>query len=170
MSRRKGAPTPPRRWEPLRRFEIAPRTASQIEELTRITMSTQGCSEEEARASVLATLKRSDEMWQNDRYTVIVDREPDPEAMPGIVHLSIRRNDRKAARDWRDFQRIKNELVGPDREGLELYPREDRVVDTANQFHLWVLPPDTMVPVGWTAGRNVHSESGGGAVQRPLAD
>lgn len=83
-------------------------------------------------------------MWCNNIYTV--HRKEDE---GGIVWLSIRRNDRKAIRDWRHFQRIKNELVGPEREGLELFPAESRLVDEANQYHLWVLPEGSMVPVGW---------------------
>jgi hypothetical protein len=35
--------------------------------------------------------------------------------------------------DWRDLQRIKNQLVGPECEAVELYPAESRKVDTANQ-------------------------------------
>lgn len=56
-----------------------------------------------------------------------------------LWHLSIRRNDRRVIRDWRHFQRIKSELIGPDAEALELYPAESRLIDEANQFHLWVV-------------------------------
>ncbi|MEQ1761608.1 MAG: hypothetical protein ABL984_00550 [Pyrinomonadaceae bacterium] len=72
--------------------------------------------------------------FKNDLYTVFRR-----EISPGAVHLSIRRNDREAAKDWRDFQRIKNELAGPEWEGLELYPAESRLVDAANQYHLWCV-------------------------------
>ncbi|MGH3430252.1 MAG: DUF7694 domain-containing protein, partial [Mycobacteriales bacterium] len=43
-----------------------------------------------------------------------------------VRHLSIRRQDRQAARDWRDFQRIKTEIAGPDTEAVELFPAEGR--------------------------------------------
>lgn len=56
-----------------------------------------------------------------------------------MVHLSIKRNDRQPAIDWRDKLRIKNELCGPESEAVELYPSMNRVVDGANQFHLWVI-------------------------------
>lgn len=92
--------------------------------------------------------------WMNDRYTVV--------AAPlegGAMHLSIRRNDRKAARDWRDFQRIKNDIAGDEREAFEIYPAESRLLDTANQYHLWVLPPGERMSVGWDR-REVTNECG----------
>jgi len=116
------------------------------------------------------------ETWKNDLYTVQKTRIrwPGEDAAgnpaPYVVHLSIRRNDRHWARDWRHFQRIKNELVGPECEGVELYPAESRLVDTSNQFHLWVLDePGARWPVGWEDGRIVFSEDlvGIGARQRP---
>lgn len=84
------------------------------------------------------------EIWMNDRYTVIVYEHPN-----GVRQLSIRRNDREWPRDWRHFQRIKNEICGPELEAVELYPRESRLVDGANQFHLWVLPAGVDVPLGY---------------------
>jgi hypothetical protein len=79
--------------------------------------------------------------WMNDQY-VVIRREvsgssPD---MDPMIHLSIRTQDRTPARSWRDFQRIKNQLAGPEYEGLEIYPAESRKVDTANQYHLWCFP------------------------------
>lgn len=111
-----------------------------------------GCSKDQARAAYDEALKAP--KWANDLYTVIVH-----EMEGGITHLSIRRNDRAAARDWRHFQQIKNQLCGAEREGLELYPAESRVVDTVNQFHLWVLPAGQTVPLGFQAGLR-SNESG----------
>lgn len=101
--------------------------------------------------------------WMNGQYVVIEKTFPN-----GMTHLSIRRQDRKACRDWRDFQAIKNQLCGPEREGIELYPAESRVVDTANQFHIWVMAPGVTLPVGWRV-RSVHGPKDmpvPGAVQR----
>lgn len=105
------------------------------------------------------------ETWMNDLYVVIAK----PLAQ-GATHLSIRRTDRKACRDWRHFQQIKNQLCGDEREGLELYPAESRLVDTANQFHLWVMPPGVRLEIGWNF-RSVVDQGDHpipGAVQRPL--
>jgi hypothetical protein len=58
---------------------------------------------------------------------------------PDIVWLSIKRVDKEPLHDWRHLQEIKNMLVGPEYEGMEMYPAESRVVDSANQYHLWVV-------------------------------
>lgn len=98
-----------------------------------------------ASPAALAAIQDGSELWANDRYVVIVRRYPDGAAM----HLSIRRQDRGAARDWRDFQQIKNEIAGPDVEAVELYPAESRLVDAANQYHLWCMAPGVRLPFGY---------------------
>ena len=87
---------------------------------------------------------------------------------PKMVHLSIKRNDRQSIHDWRDLQRIKNELFGPEYEAIELYPAESRLVDEANQYHLWVIADESVkFPFGF-ADRIVAEKPGLGAVQRPF--
>jgi hypothetical protein len=82
-----------------------------------------------------------EEQWANDLYVVHkrVQQNEDPDGPP-MVHLSIRNQDRTARHDWRDFQRIKNQLAGPEWEAVEIYPAESRLVDAANQYHLWCFP------------------------------
>lgn len=75
------------------------------------------------------------EVWKNSRYQVWIRR---PSSEYGeLIHLSIKRNDRNPLHDWRDLQRIKNEILGKEEEAVELYPAESRLVDAANQYHLW---------------------------------
>lgn len=124
--------------------------------------------EREIRAQVRDLAK--DECWNNDVYQVNVrDVVPMPgSGLPPMKHLSIKRLDKEAIHDWRDMQRIKNELVGPECEGCELYPAESRVVDTANQYHLWVfVTPGAGFPFGFPKGVKV-SESPVNGKQRPL--
>lgn len=84
-----------------------------------------------------------------------------------MIHLSIKRIDRETIHDWRDLQRIKNELVGPENEGVEIYPAESRKVDTANQYHIWVYKDkEYRIPMGFDTGL-VDYKSTGGAKQRP---
>ncbi len=92
-------------------------------------------------------IQAPDETWVNDVYDCIVTHSPE-----GPTHLSIKRLDRAPIRNWRHFQQIKNEVVGEDREAVEIYPAEDRLVDNANQYHLWVLPADLVVPLGFDGG------------------
>jgi hypothetical protein len=113
---------------------------------------------------VAKTIADSEEVWRNDEYVVTVRRRDD-----GTVgSLSIRRADRRGARDWRDFQRIKNEIAGDEAEAVELYPAKSRTVDSANQYWLWCFPPGMRLPLGMD-GRQVSDDTDGfpGAVQRP---
>lgn len=147
----KRRPTPPRRWLPLARAERVPLTEKQ-----RAFCISHGLDPDEPV-----------EMWANDRYVVIVERSN----IGTVEHLSIRRSDRKAARDWRDFQRIKNELAGPEAEAVELFPAESRLVDGANQYHLWCAPPGERVPIGWHGSRSVSNNDtlpDVGGRQRPI--
>lgn len=63
-----------------------------------------------------------------------------------IDHLMIRRHDEGAMVPWADMQRIKNELLGAERLGIQVYPPESKLVDEANIYHLWVLPPGAELP------------------------
>ena len=58
------------------------------------------------------------------------------------TYLSIKRLDREPIGDWRAMQKIKNAIVGAEWEAVEIYPAESRLVDTANQYHLfcWDAP------------------------------
>lgn len=68
-----------------------------------------------------------------------------------FIHLSIIRLDGGSCNEWRHLQQIKNELVGPECEGVELFPAENRLVDTTNEYHLWVhADPNYRFPFGFT--------------------
>ena len=114
----------------------------------------------------------ADEGWVNSRYQVWIYRPDNPRSandwnaifetegeFPRFTQLSIRSlaNDHYA-HDWRDLQRIKNELIHPEAEALELYPSMKRLVDTSNQFHLWVIEGDGGIPVGWPQPDVIHKE------------
>lgn len=123
-------------------------------------------SEAVARATVEAEIRETT-IWTNSRYQVL-RREIDGGAM---IYLSIKRLDQKPIRSWRDLQRIKTELVGAECEGVELFPAESRVTDTANQYHLWVLTdPDARIPLGFATRRNVRDDIDGGEGQAPVDD
>lgn len=112
--------------------------------------------------------------YLNNLYQVEV-READVRSddWPTMVWLSIKRRDKKTIHDWRDIQRIKNELIGSECEGVEIYPAESRMVDTANQYHLWViLEPGIRFPFGFNDGRRVTGSDAAeamGAKQRDIS-
>jgi hypothetical protein len=88
--------------------------------------------------------------WLNDLYQVAKRPLHDATGTVRAWHLNIRRRDGKPIfRDWRHFQWIKNELVGEECEGLEIYPAESRLNDTSNKYHLFVFAdPTYRIPFG----------------------
>lgn len=162
-------------WEPMRQVTLLRPSPQQILERARQSVAIQeGLTIEAAVATIEASLAEVQSTWRNDVYQAhVIPWEPmliKGERVP-VVQLSIRRLDRGHARDWRDFQRIKNELVGPEIEAIELYPAESRLMDSANQFHLWcVMDRSFRFPFGYMAGRTVTSKSIGGSVNRPTGE
>ena len=112
---------------------------------------------------------RKGKTYLNSIYQVQL-RDHHAEGWPRMVWLSIKRRDKEPIRDWRDLQRIKNELIGPENEAIELFPAESRLVDTSNQYHLYALKErGQRFPFGMNDGRAVLSHeqvSGMGAKQR----
>lgn len=88
--------------------------------------------------------------WMNDAYTVQFYQQTG--AWGDVLHLMIRRNDAQPVHSWSDFQIIKDDLVGPERTAIEVYPPAAELVDDANIYHLWVLPEGMRLPFG--LGRN----------------
>lgn len=121
-------------------------TTEYIEELTTKTMKIFNLPRDGAKRQIKESIKG--EHWRNDIYHVVVRRGDH------IIHLSIKRHDREPVVDWRDKQAIKNQLCGPECEGVEMFPAESRVIDTSNQFHLWVFKdPKVRLPFGFDEGK-----------------
>lgn len=156
-------------WQPLKRATPIPKTPEQREYLVK-DLEKHGFS----REAILQQIAQAEtnETWKNNIYTVTVVREPIKDGF-NMVHLAIRRNDRKPLDDWRHKQKIKNQLLGPECEMVELFPAESRLVDTANSWHLWGSDdPSFRFPVGWDTTRTVIGEADPltGAVQRPFEE
>lgn len=108
-------------------------------------------------------------IYVNNLYEVWIFGPIDVPGFPPIVHLSLKRRDKRDVRDWRHLQRIKTELVGPECEGVELLPAESRHADAANQYHLFVVTdPAYRFPFGFTGGRLVKDD--GKSVGLPPGD
>ena len=149
----------PTSWTPFEQRKGGSVSYANIERAARVW----GVSIEEARTRIALTVSE-DQLWVNSRYQIAMRHMG-----CGRVHLSIKRLDQQPIHDWRDLQRIKNELVGPECEAVELYPAESRLVDTANQFHLWAdADPTFRFPIGLD-GRMVEEAGTGGEGQRPFA-
>ncbi len=104
----------------------------------------------------------NDETWVNSRYQVGKRNHSDQ-----LTVLSIKRQDRLPIHDWRELQRIKNELCGPEWMGVEVYPPESELIDTANQFWMWCFAPGAMEwPFMFHGQRCVSEDETGGVRQR----
>lgn len=130
--KRRGGPTPPRPWEPLRYSHTA---------------------------------ENGGRVYGNGRYTVTLHEmtaDDDPNA-PTMTVLGIHTRTRSTvgAHDWRHFQRIKNELTDPERWAVEVYPEESTLVDTANEYWLWVFP------LGFPRGFGFHEREVSGPNPAP---
>lgn len=146
---------------PLIRTTIKAMTDAQREAQIRMLLSSPAAADlkpEERRLYAEDAVRRlrekeeAAECWYSPQYTVLAYRniEVAAEGWPPMDWLSIRRDDRLPVRDWRHMQMIKNQLCGPDREGCEIYPAESRLVDTANQYHMFVFrEPDAIWPFGF---------------------
>lgn len=149
----------------MKRFQQAKLNLPPVKEFIANLMRDYKLTKEEAK-SQYNRLKK-DIVYINDKYQVNVDPFPPNGFHPKLVHMSIKRIDKEVIHDWRDLQEIKNAIMGDEAEAVELYPAESRLVDSANQFHLWVIPPGQKFPFGFNE-RGVTSESTGGAKQRPI--
>jgi hypothetical protein len=106
-------------------------------------------------------MRLPDQAYVNDLYSVFVR-----ELGHGALHISFHRHNRAAIRDWRHFQAIKNEVAGPERLAVEVFPPESQLTDTSNEYHLWVFPPDWerdwpfLLPVqGWMTEVTTQAEN-----------
>lgn len=76
-----------------------------------------------------------------------------------MIHLAIR-SIKGAGKQygieppWRDLQRIKNEVVGPGFEAVQVCPKQHHLIDHVDMYHLFVLPLEWPLPFG------LHRENG----------
>jgi len=118
--------------------------------------------------------KNVDEVWLNNQYEVHLEFMDKEKGKDGLVWLQLKDIVTKEARhDWREMQRIKNEIMGDEREAVELFPAESRLVDTSNQFHLFVMPVGEQMGFGYgyreiAKGHNDFVRGKGGSRQRPF--
>jgi len=167
-------------WQPMKYVDATPEMrADREKQLHNIfdELVAQGVPQKVADLNLKAFL--NDEIWLNDRYQANVRRktgegwfDETEECWNGfheengeIIWISIKRRDKEAIHDWRDFQLIKNDIAGPEMEAVEIYPAESRLMDTANQYHLFAFKGT--FPVGFQS-RSVREDALANSKQRPI--
>lgn len=110
------------------------------------------------------------ENWENNLYYGTLRCYPAGFPLGGGPHavIGITSVDETARHDFRDYQRIKNDLVGDEWEAVELYPAESRLSDPSNRFFLWCVPKGVFA-FGFME-RNVLQPGDGPAPQRPFPE
>jgi len=83
----------------------------------------------------------------NNRYQVCLRKAAIVDGKP-ITSLSIKRRDKKPIRSWRDLLWIKNQLCGEECEAVEIFPPMSKLLDTSNQYWLWVFPEGVSLGLG----------------------
>jgi hypothetical protein len=77
------------------------------------------------------------ELWANDRYLVQLHRnyqgEMNPNPPPRTM-LAVRLISGEPFGNWADLQEIKNQLLGPEAELVQLLPAESRKMDMVNMY------------------------------------
>jgi hypothetical protein len=126
------------RTEEMTPFERAEMDIPTVEE----AMQAGNLSEDQAKQQI--AWMKSQAVYVNNLYQVNIEFMAEQGA-----HLMIRRIDRQPIHNWSHFQQIKNELLGPECEAIEIYPKVSRLVDDKNHYHLWgYRTPDKQFPFG----------------------
>ncbi|MEP0763910.1 MAG: hypothetical protein HRF48_14365 [Chloroflexota bacterium] len=88
---------------------------------------------------------RIDRCWTNGWYAVL--GRPVQTQWGEVLHLAV--IDIRGSRlTWSEKQWIKDQIVGPERLAIEVYPAREKLVDAANMYHLWVMPVGFTLPFG----------------------
>lgn len=100
-------------------------------------------------------------LGQDDQYRIGVYRSSTHfvqlvQEREGTVRMTVNRTSYSyqngepvwdAGISWDDLQAIKDSLGFAERDGVEIYPRRDDIVNVANMRHLWILPDG--FPLTW---------------------
>lgn len=62
-----------------------------------------------------------------------------------VIHCAIRTASNLEP-PWRDKQRIKDELFGPEFTAVEVMPPRDEIIDEADMYHIWVMLSGARLP------------------------
>ena len=125
-----------------------------VKELKKVMKTQLGINFDSKLLEKLISDQDKTPVFMNDTYQVMVHESNDVfsrEMTEGMTYLSIKRIDKKPLRSWEDLYEIKNALVpdGKRRWGVELFPPSHHLVNTSNQYHIWVYPKGFYPPFGF---------------------
>ena len=79
-------------------------------------------------------------LWGTIEHVTISRRDPNSK--------EIVTSDGSGELTWAEKQQIKDELFGKKRVAIEVFPSEDRLIDIADVYHLWVFEKNFRMPFG----------------------
>lgn len=100
-----------------------------------------------------------DRCWEDyERGYSVCSRMINTKQFGNVEHVTITRHHKEgdeivatggvAPIGWSEKMMIKNELFGEDRFAIEVYPKQERLVDIADVYHLWVFNKKYDMPFG----------------------
>ena len=96
-----------------------------------------GCTSNAEARRLLHSQRVRCQQYEDDDHEVTVA----PINTSKMVQVVVRRKDGEKIEDhWQTLQRIKNDVLGANWFGYEVYPSQVYVIDTANAYHLWCTP------------------------------
>lgn len=101
-----------------------------------------GLSKSEAKRAV-KNVKEERILLSSGYQVNVIELGNEHDQWRNLTWLSIKRRDKRPILDRQVLRELKEVLGGPDSEGYELYPAESRLVDTANQYHLYLTQGPT---------------------------
>ena len=137
MSKKKKRPTEKRAWDPMVRSpEWYMRECND-----QVTKTIREKFPELTEEEIVEAGPRlwNNEQWGNDRYTAHVKYQ-DSRGKDGYLEIGIHNHKRTTIMPWSHVQQIKNEICGAEREAVMIYPAESRLLDTANEYWIYVYP------------------------------
>lgn len=78
--------------------------------------------------------------YRNNRYTVMIKDDSPTTHGPAIRAMVQKHDDKPLPFHWREMQKIKNELFGPEAVAVEYYPPESQLENSHNIYWMWIYP------------------------------
>lgn len=86
--------------------------------------------------------------YRNNRYTVMVYDNHITTHGPATRVMIQKHDDQPIMFHWREMQKIKNEVFGPETVAIEYYPAESKLINDHNIYWMWIYPPGILpIPV-----------------------
>lgn len=94
--------------------------------------------------SVRAKYEGLTRAFANNRYIVQIDDNAETSKGKCIRAMIQTLDDKPIVNHWSELQRIKNEIFGKEKVGIEFYPKVSELIDDHNIYWLWIVEPDLL--------------------------